>query len=73
VYKSFIKFDWPFAFDDAFFLDEVTGQHHPNPLFESYHNDLRRWSVTEEFYEKFPEMRTDIEGDRRRFSEDLGV
>jgi len=73
VYKSFIKFDWPFAFNDAFFLDEATGQHHPNPLFERYHSDLRRWSVTEDFYEKFPEMRTDIEGDRRRFSEDLGV
>jgi hypothetical protein len=29
--------------------------------------------VTEEFYEKFPEMRTDIEGDRRRFGGDLGV
>ena len=73
VYKSFIKFDWPFAFEDAFFHDEVTGQHRPNPLFERYHSDLRRWSVTEEFYAKFPEMRTDIEGDRRRFAEDLGV
>lgn len=73
VYKSFIKFDWPFAFDDAFFRDEVTGQHRPTPLFESYHGDLRRWSVTEEFYAKFPEMRTDIEGDRRRFGKDLGV
>jgi len=27
--------------------------------------------VREEFYEKFPEMRTDIEGDRRRFADEV--
>jgi len=30
---------------------------------------MRYWTVTEKFYEKFPEMRADIEGDRRAFCE----
>ncbi|KAF1934302.1 uncharacterized protein M421DRAFT_88290 [Didymella exigua CBS 183.55] len=73
VYGRYLKFDWPFAFEDAFFHDEATGYHYPSPLFERYHGDLRYWSVANEFYEKFPEMRADIEGDRRRFAEDVGV
>ncbi|KAL1649772.1 hypothetical protein SLS61_006149 [Didymella pomorum] len=71
VYSRYLKFDWPFAFEDAFFHDEVTDYYYPSPLFERYHGDLRHWSVREEFYEKFPEMRTDIEGDRRRFAEEM--
>lgn len=72
MYSRYLKFDWPFAFEDAFFFDESTGYHYPSPLFERYHGDLRRWGVKEEFYERFPEMRTDIEGDRVRFAENLG-
>jgi hypothetical protein len=44
----------------------------PSPLFEQYHMDLRYWSVGEQFYESFPEMRGDIEGDRRRFCVEIG-
>ncbi|KAF2626000.1 hypothetical protein BU25DRAFT_396170 [Macroventuria anomochaeta] len=73
VYSHYLRFDWPFAFEDAFFHDEATGHWYPSPLFERYHGDLRHWSVREEFYEKFPEMRTDIEGDQRRFGESLGA
>lgn len=69
VYSRYQKFDWPFSFEDAFFHDEATGYHYPSPLFEKYHSDLRHWAVKEEFYEKFPEMRADIEGDRMRFAE----
>lgn len=71
MYSRYLKFDWPFAFEDAFVYDEATGYYYPNPLFERDHGDLGHWSVREEFYEKFPEMRTDIEGDRRRFAEEL--
>ena len=73
VYSRYLRFDWPFAFEDAFFRDEATGYYYPSPLFERYHGDLSHWSVREEFYEQFPEMRRDIEGDRRRFGESLGV
>jgi hypothetical protein len=34
---------------------------------------LRYWSVREEFYEKFPEMRGDIEGDQRNLGDNLGA
>jgi hypothetical protein len=68
-YSSYLRFDWPFAFEDAFFLDEATGACYPNPLFERYHRDMRYWTVGDKFYETFPEMRGDIEGDRRRFCE----
>lgn len=73
AYSHYLRFDWPFAFDDAFFQDEGTGKFYPSPLFERFHGDLSHWTVSEEFYEKFPEMRTDIEGDRRKFGGSLGV
>jgi hypothetical protein len=63
-YSRFLRFDWPFSFEDAFFLDENTGTHYPSPLFEHYHGDLKYWSVDEQFFDTFPEMRGDIEGDK---------
>lgn len=69
MYSRYLQFDWPFAFEDAFFFDEVTERWYPSPMFERYHKDLSCWSVREEFYERFPELRGDIEGDRRRFGE----
>lgn len=68
-YSQYLRFDWPFTFEDAFFFDERKGMHVPSPLFERYHRDLKYWIVDPRFYEEFPEMRGDIEGDRRRFSE----
>jgi hypothetical protein len=68
-YSEYLRFDWPFSFEDAFFFDDKAGMHYPSPLFERYHRDLKYWSVDPQFYQKFPEMMTDIEGDRRRFSE----
>ncbi|KAF9698912.1 hypothetical protein EKO04_002756 [Ascochyta lentis] len=73
VYSRYLRFDWPFAFEDAFYYDDARGRYHPSPLFERYHGDLRRWNVTEDFYDKFPDMRGDIEGDRRRFGASLGA
>jgi hypothetical protein len=68
-YSHYLRFDWPFSFEDTFFYDDVTACHYPSPLFERYHRDLKYWTVDPQFYEKFPEMRGDIEGDRNRFCE----
>jgi len=68
-YSQYLKFDWPFSFEDTFFFDEMAQAYYPSPLFERYHRDLRFWGVTEKFYETFPEMMVDIEGDRARFQE----
>ena len=68
-YSQYLHFDWPFSFEDAFFYDDIIGTHYPSPLFERYHRDLKYWTVDPKFYERFPEMMEDIEGDRRRFSE----
>jgi hypothetical protein len=46
-------------------MDEETGSYYPSPLFERYHGDLGSWGVDERFFERFPEMREDIEGDRK--------
>ncbi|KAF2034502.1 hypothetical protein EK21DRAFT_97583 [Setomelanomma holmii] len=66
-YSEYVRFDWPFSFEDAFCYDERQGSHYPSPLFERYHRDLKYWTVDPKFYDRFPEMMTDIEGDRRRF------
>ena len=68
-YSHYLRFDWPFSFEDAFFFDDVVQAYYPSPLFERYHRDLKYWTVTDKFYEKFPEMMADIEGDRQRYSE----
>ena len=68
-YSAYIKFDWPFSFEDAFFYDDSSQAFYPSPLFERYHRDLKYWTVADEFYRRHPEMRADIEGDRRRFCE----
>ena len=63
-YLSCLRFDWPFAFEDAFFHNKDTGSYLPSPLFETYSCNLKHWMMEETFYENFPEMRGDIEGDR---------
>ncbi|KAF2192553.1 hypothetical protein K469DRAFT_554014 [Zopfia rhizophila CBS 207.26] len=68
-YSHYLHFDWPFSFEDAFFFDELLQRYYPSPLFERYHRDLKYWTVTDKFYEKFPELMSDIEGDRRLFLE----
>jgi len=68
-YSQYLSFEWPFSFEDTFFFDEGRGAYVPSPLFERYHRDLKYWTVSHGFYKKFPEMRGDIEGDRRRFCE----
>jgi hypothetical protein len=65
-YSRYLRFDWPFPIEDAFFLDDSSGNHYPSPLFERYHGDLKYWSVDERFFDTFPEMKGDIEGDRCR-------
>lgn len=68
-YSRHLRFDWPFSFEDAFFFDELSQVYYPSPLFERYHRDLKYWMVNESFYERFPELMGDIEGDRHRFCE----
>lgn len=68
-YSQYLSFEWPFSFEDTFFYDEGVGAYVPSPLFERYHRDLKYWTVETGFYERFPEMREDIEGDRGRFCE----
>jgi hypothetical protein len=68
-YSHYLRFDWPFSFEDAFFFDDRIGSYYPSPLFERYHRNLKYWTVADKFYERFPEMMGDIQGDRRRFSE----
>ncbi|USP82562.1 hypothetical protein yc1106_09836 [Curvularia clavata] len=63
-YRNCIRFDWPFRFEDTFFHDDVSGSYLPSPLFEMYGSNLKNWMMDERFYENFPEMRADIEGDR---------
>lgn len=69
AYTRYLRFEWPFSFEDAFFLDDATGTYHPSPLFERYHRDLKYWKMDEAFYQRFPEMRADIEGDRSKYGE----
>lgn len=68
-YSQYLRFDWPFSFEDTFFFDDASQAYYPSPLFERYHRDLNYWTVRNEFYGILPEMAGDIEGDRRRFGE----
>jgi hypothetical protein len=61
-YSQYLRFDWPFAFEDAFFWDEGVDVWRASPVFEKWHGELGRWSVDEAFFGRFPELRGDIEG-----------
>jgi hypothetical protein len=63
-YSQYLRFDWPFAFEDAFFWDEGVDVWRPSPVFEKWHGELGRWSVDEKFFGRFPELRGDIQGRR---------
>ncbi|KAJ4988950.1 hypothetical protein SVAN01_05574 [Stagonosporopsis vannaccii] len=73
MFQRHFKFDWPYAVEDAFFFDETTGYHRPSPLFERYHGDLKYWKLDEGFYDEYPQLRSDIDGDRRTFTKDVGA
>ncbi|KAL5374220.1 hypothetical protein DPSP01_012130 [Paraphaeosphaeria sporulosa] len=61
-YANFLRFDWPFSFEDTFYYDDAIGGWYPSPLFERYHGDVRSWTVEEGFWEGLEELRGDIEG-----------
>ncbi|KAF1913489.1 hypothetical protein BDU57DRAFT_589156 [Ampelomyces quisqualis] len=50
-----LRFDWPFAFQDAFFHDGRTDSRRPSSLFERYHRDLKYRTVDIKFYARFPD------------------
>ncbi|KAF2691442.1 hypothetical protein K458DRAFT_425405 [Lentithecium fluviatile CBS 122367] len=70
-YSHYLRFDWPFSFEDTFFYDDDSNAWYPSPLFERYHSDLRYWGFREQFYDRFPEIRGDVEGDWRVFGEEV--
>ncbi|KAF2131866.1 hypothetical protein P153DRAFT_354555 [Dothidotthia symphoricarpi CBS 119687] len=70
-YRNYLRFEWPFSYEDAFYFDEASATHYPSPVFERYHGDLKNWSVAPQFFTRFPEMWGDIEGDRKRFCEEV--
>ena len=72
-YSHYLRFDWPFAIEDAFFYDDMTQAYHPSPMFERYHRDLNYWTVGSEFAGKCPELWRDIEADRRAYCEEGGM
>ncbi|KAF2440307.1 hypothetical protein P171DRAFT_447294 [Karstenula rhodostoma CBS 690.94] len=61
-YANFLRFDWPFSFEDSFYYDDAMGGWCPSPLFERYHSDVRSWTVEEGFWDGLEEHRGDIEG-----------
>jgi hypothetical protein len=59
-----LRFAWPFSFEDAFFQpDGESASWIPSPLWERYHADLQHWKLDDGFFDRFPEVRGDVEGD----------
>lgn len=73
MFQRYFKFDWPYSIEDAFFFDEEIGYYRPSPVFERYHDDLKYWTLGEGFYDKYPQLRSDIDGDRRTFTKGVEV
>lgn len=62
AYANCLRFDWPFSFEDTFYYNEAIQGWCPSPVFEKFHGDVSRWTVSEAFWEGFEELRGDIEG-----------
>jgi Domain of unknown function (DUF3425) len=60
---AFIKnchFHWPFSDDEISVFDPALQKHRISPLFEEFAFDLKNWTMDEEFFDKFVEMRHDM-------------
>ncbi|KUJ07681.1 uncharacterized protein LY89DRAFT_691433 [Mollisia scopiformis] len=55
-----LHFHWPFSDDDILIFDEEIQDYKFSPLFEKYAFDLKNWTMDDDFFEKFGEMRYDI-------------
>ncbi|KEF63532.1 uncharacterized protein A1O9_01510 [Exophiala aquamarina CBS 119918] len=54
------KFVWPFEPENTFMRNTMTGLYSYSPAFIERQKDLRCWTMRSDFFEKFPELRTDI-------------
>ncbi|KAH7333523.1 hypothetical protein BKA65DRAFT_507981 [Rhexocercosporidium sp. MPI-PUGE-AT-0058] len=56
VFVSSLRFLWPFDLGDAWTRNRHTGLYSYSQLFNEYFNDVRSWSLTQDFFELYPSL-----------------
>lgn len=51
---------WPFEFRDCYTHDLETGLYKPSRLFDDRMNDIKCWTMGPDFFQRFPELSSDI-------------
>ena len=60
IYQSELKLLWPFEFRDCYTHDLETGLYKPSRLFEETMNNVKCWTMGSDFFQRFPELSSDI-------------
>lgn len=60
MYQSQLRLLWPFEFRDCYTHDLETGLYKPSRLFDERINDIKCWTMGNDFFERFPELSSDI-------------
>jgi hypothetical protein len=59
-FRNQCTFAWPFEPENTFMRNTMTGLYSYSPAFIERQMDLRCWTMRSDFFEKFPELRSDI-------------
>lgn len=60
MYQSQLRLLWPFEFRDCYIHDLESGLYRPSVLFDERINDIKCWTMGYDFFQRFPELSSDI-------------
>ncbi|KAH7125858.1 hypothetical protein EDB81DRAFT_810072, partial [Dactylonectria macrodidyma] len=60
LFRANFKILWPYGFRDTYMHNSETGQFHISPLFEERLRDINTWTMSPDFFVRFPELYGDI-------------
>lgn len=60
MYQSQLRLLWPFGFRDCYTHDLESGLYRPSLLFDERINDIKCWTMGYDFFQRFPELSSDI-------------
>ena len=60
MYQSQLRLLWPFEFRDCYTHDLESGLYRPSRLFDERINDIKCWTMGYDFFQRFPELSSDI-------------
>ncbi|KAJ4289571.1 hypothetical protein N0V90_010900 [Kalmusia sp. IMI 367209] len=71
MYQNEMRLLWPFEFRDCYTHDLETDLYKPSRLFDERINDIKCWTMGPDFFQRFPELSSDIPASFRKIPKSL--